>query len=309
MPIVNLFSHRKSAERARNAAHDALLGSASIEVMPRTAAKVPDLRALLPAGTRVYVAHIEGTTTEEMAATTRRLSDEGFRAMPHVPARLVADRADLEDRLRRYRAAGASEALILAGGAAKPAGAFSDSMQLLETGLFDRLGFTRLHVAGHPEGNRDIDPRGGDANVDAALAWKQAFADRTDADMAIVTQFAFDAAPVIRWADRIRAAGATLPVHVGLAGPAKLQTLLKFAIACGVGPSVSVLQKRARDVTKPVTPYEPSAVLDALSERVARHGESPIAGIHFFPLGGIARCAEYAWPRQDASASKGSATV
>jgi methylenetetrahydrofolate reductase (NADPH) len=94
-----------------------------------------------------------------------------------------------------------------------------------------------------------------------ALRWKQEFSERTDAEMAIATQFAFEAAPIIAWADRLREAGITLPVHIGIAGPAKLQTLIKFAIACGVGPSLKVLQKRAMDVTKLLLPFEPTEVL------------------------------------------------
>ena len=70
-----------------------------------------------------------------------------------------------------------------------------------------------------------------------ALRWKQAFNERTDASIALATQFAFDADPIIEWADRLTAEGITLPIHIGIAGPAKLQTLIKFAIACGVGPS------------------------------------------------------------------------
>jgi 5,10-methylenetetrahydrofolate reductase len=84
-------------------------------------------------------------------------------------------------------------------------------MQLMETGLFN--GFTRLHVAGHPEGNRDIDPDGSDRAVMEALRWKQAFADRSDAAMAIVTQFAFEAQPVIDWANRLQAEGIMSDAH------------------------------------------------------------------------------------------------
>ena len=267
----------------------------SIEVMPRTAEKIEDFRVMLPSGTRVYIAHIDGTPIDEMVSTAKRITDEGFTAMPHVPARLVKDRATLELWLKRYATeAGAREALVLAGGPKVPAGAFDSSMQLLETGLFDAHGFTRLHVAGHPEGNRDIDPDGGNKVVDEAASWKQAFSERTDAEMAMATQFAFDAAPVIAWADRLAAAGVALPVHVGVAGPAKLQTLIKFAMLCGVGPSLSVLRKRAQDVTKMLVPFEPTAVLSDLANHVAANPGGLIAGTHIFPLGGIKASAEYA---------------
>jgi len=112
--------------------------------------------------------------------------------------------------------------------------------------------------------------------------------------MALTTQFAFDAKPLIAWADALREAGITLPIHIGIAGPAKLQTLIKFAIACGVGPSLKVLQKRAMDVTKLLMPYEPTEVLTQLAAHKAAHPDCLIERAHFFPLGGIKPSADWA---------------
>ncbi len=294
MALLN-FRKREQADTPANGALEAFLRGYSIEVMPRTAAKVEDFRDLLPADTRVYIAHIDGTPIEDMVATARRLSQEGFKPMPHFPARIIRDRAMLEDWIARYQGeAGVDQALVLAGGLARPQGEFESSMQLLETGAFDRAGFRRLHVAGHPEGNRDIDPDGSMKIVDEALRWKQKFSERTDAEMAIVTQFAFEAGPIIAWAERLREAGITLPIHIGIAGPTRLQTLIKFAITCGVGPSVRVLQRRATDVTKLLTPYEPTEVLSELAAHKAANPDFNITNVHFFPLGGIKPTANWA---------------
>lgn len=271
-----------------------LLGGWSIEVMPRTAAKVEDFRTLLPAGTRVYIAHIAGTPIEDMVATARRLHEDGFAVMPHFPARGIADAAMLEEWIKRYRdEAGVTQALLLGGGNATPAGSFDSSIQMIETGLFDHHGFTHLHVAGHPEGNRDIDHGTSTANIDGALLYKQDFAARTDAEMAIVTQFAFETKAVTDWAERIADMGITLPIHVGIAGPAKLQTLIQFALACGVGPSVSVLHRRARDLSKLLVPYEPTDVVAGFADYKTRHPQSLISQLHVFPLGGIRTAAEW----------------
>ncbi|MFN3955055.1 MAG: methylenetetrahydrofolate reductase [Pararhodobacter sp.] len=286
------FGRKDDTAATGSAAMADFLHGFSIEVMPRTAEKIEDFRTLLPAGTRVYIAHIEGTPIEEMVATAARLRAEGFEPMPHFPARIIADAAMLHDWVARYRAeADVKQGLILAGGVARPAGAFHSSMQLLESGAFD--GFERLHVAGHPEGNRDIDPDGSDRMVMEALRWKQAFAERTDARMALATQFCFDAQPVIDWVNRLQAEGIALPVHIGVAGPAKLQTLIKFAVACGVGPSLKVLQKRAMDVTKLLLPYEPDAFIEALAAHKAANPAFGIEAVHFFPLGGIKANAEW----------------
>ncbi|WP_299910354.1 methylenetetrahydrofolate reductase [uncultured Paracoccus sp.] len=263
----------------------AFLTGASIEVMPKTAEKIADFRAILPAGTQVFVAHIDGTDPADMQATVTRLAREGFAPVPHIPARVVPSQAALAEWIAAYRGAGATSALLLGGGLSTPRGPFADSMQMLDTGLF--ADFERLYVAGHPEGNRDIDPNGGEAEVLRALRWKQDFAQRTDAQMAVVTQFCFDAKPVIEWANRMQAVGLNLPIRIGLAGPAKLQTMLKFAIMCGVGPSLRVLQRRARDVTKLLVPYEPTDFITAIARHKAANPGFAIEAAHIFPLGGI----------------------
>ena len=300
MALLN-FKGDSAQTAAVNPKLEAFLQGYSIEVMPRTAEKIADFRPLLPAGTRVYIAHIEGTAIEDMVATAKRLSDEGFTPMPHFPARSIPDRATLADWIARYQGeAGVTQGLILAGGIPAAHGEYHSSMQLLETGLFD--GFARLHVAGHPEGNRDIDPKGGEAEVMAALKWKQDFANRSDAAFAMATQFAFEAGPVLEWTDRLAAHGITMPVHLGVAGPAKLQTLIKFAIACGVGASLSVLQKRAKDVTKLLLPFEPTEILADLAAARAQGLGQQIEAIHFFPLGGIKTNATWATEHGGAAA-------
>jgi methylenetetrahydrofolate reductase (NADPH) len=302
MALLN-FKRKTEEVKTTTPEMEAFLKGYSIEVMPRTAAKVEDFRALLPAGTRVYIAHIEGTPIEDMVDTARRIAAEGYDVMPHFPARIIKDKATLENWIAMYQGeADVKQGLMLAGGGTEPHGEFSDSMQLLDTGLFDKAGFERLHIAGHPEGNKDIDPSGGTANVDAALQWKQDFSQRSDAKMAIATQFAFEAAPIIEWANGVKAAGVDIPIHIGIAGPAKLQTLIKFAIACGVGPSLKVLQKRAMDVPKLLLPYEPTEVLTDLANHKAANPEFNIDSVHFFPLGGIKTNANWAIENGGASA-------
>ncbi|WP_112308995.1 methylenetetrahydrofolate reductase [Pseudogemmobacter bohemicus] len=287
-----LFSFRKPTAPAPSGGDlEAFLKGYSIEVMPRTAEKIEDFRALLPQGTRVYIAHIEGTPIEDMVATAKRIGEQGYDVMPHFPARIIKDKATLVDWVSRYKDVGVRQGLMLAGGVAQPHGDFHSSMQMLESGAFD--GFDRLHVAGHPEGNKDIDADGSDRAVMEAARWKSAFAERTDAKMAMATQFCFDAEPVIAWVNRLQAEGINLPVHIGIAGPAKLQTLIKFAISCGVGPSLKVLQKRALDVTKLLLPYEPTEVLSALAAHKAANPGFGIEQVHFFPLGGIKTNAEW----------------
>lgn len=275
----------------------------SIEVMPRTAAKVADFRTILPPQTRVYVAHIAGTPIEDMVSTVSRLSSEGFAVMPHIPARLVENKQTLEDWLRQYRDAGAIQALLLAGGVSEQAGVYDNSIELLESGLLDKLGFERLHVAGHPEGNKDIDPDGSTTNVMKALYTKQRFSDLTDCEMAIVTQFAFEIEPIAAWEQGLRDAGIKLPIHLGIAGPAKLQSMIKYAVACGVGPYIRVLQRRAKDVKNLVLPYEPTEFLRGLKAYRCTQKDSLISQVHIFPFGGIQCTSDFVLQHADLSFS------
>ena len=300
-----LFNFGRKKAEPEPQSLEAFLKGYSIEVMPRTAEKIESFRTILPTGTRVYVAHIEGTPIEDMVATAKRIGDEGFTVMPHFPARIIKDKATLADWVARYKDVGVHQGLLLAGGVTTPVGDYHSSTQLLESGAFD--GFDRLHVAGHPEGNKDIDADGSDRMVMEAARWKSAFTERTDAQMAMATQFCFEADPVIDWVNRLQAEGVKLPVHIGIAGPAKLQTLIKFAIACGVGPSLRVLQKRAMDVTKLLLPYEPTEILAGLAAHKAANPDFGVEQVHFFPLGGIKTNAQWVTDHGGASGVPASA--
>ncbi|MCH9832063.1 MAG: methylenetetrahydrofolate reductase, partial [Alphaproteobacteria bacterium] len=89
------------------------------------------------------------------------------------------------------------------------------------------------------------------------------------------------------WANTIKVSGVNLPIHIGIAGPAKLQTIIKYAIACGVGPSLRVLQRRAKDVTKLLVPFDPTEVISELASYKRKNPDFNITNVHFFPLGGI----------------------
>ena len=293
MSLLNLFSSKEKNKKVSDNLKDFLVNF-SIEVMPSTAAKIESFKDILPISTRIYIAHIEGVPIEEMIQTAKRLQSEGFSVMPHFPARIIKNKSTLEEWIKKYQdEAGIDQALLLAGGVNNPHGVFENSMQLVETELFNKYNFKNLHFAGHPEGNKDIDYDGSTNNVDEALLWKQKFNERTDIEIALTTQFCFEADPVIKWADSMIEKGINIPIHIGVAGPAKLQTLIKFSIACGVGPSLKVLQKRAKDVKKLLLPFEPNDFLETLAQHKKEKPKFNITNIHFFPLGGINTSADW----------------
>ena len=270
------------------------LNDFSIEVTPNAAKKIDKFSDYLTLGTLIYIAHIEGTPIEETVKTAKKISDQGFIPMPHFPARIIKDRKMLGDWIARYQnEAGVENALLIAGGANKPYGDFDSSIQLIESELFDKAGFKNLHIAGHPEGSIEIDPDGSTTNIDEALSWKNEFSKRTDASMAITTQFCFDSNSVIEWTNNIKKSGIDIPVHIGIAGPAKLQTLLRYSMECGVGASIKILQKRAKDITKLLLPYKPTQIISELAEYKASNPDFNIEKVHFFPLGGVKQVSKF----------------
>ena len=266
----------------------------SVEVTPRAASKIENFTDLIPKGTLVYIAHIEGTPIEDMVETAKKINDQGYSPMPHFPARIIKNKQTLQDWISRYKnEANVDNALLIAGGSNKPHGDFDSSIQLIESELFDMAGFKNLHIAGHPEGNKDIDNDGTTNNIDKALSWKNEFSNRTDATMAITTQFCFDSKTVIDWANAVKNNGIDLPIHIGIAGPAKLQTLLKYSLECGVGASIKILQKRAMDLTKLLLPYKPTQILSELAEYKHNNPDFNIEKVHFFPLGGVKQVSKF----------------
>ena len=266
----------------------------SVEVTPKAASKIEKFEDYVPTGTLIYIAHIEGTPIDEMVATAKKINDQGFFPMPHFPARIIKDKKVLNDWISRYKnEANVSNALLIAGGANKPYGEYDSSIQLIESELFDKANFNNLHIAGHPEGSLDIDPDGSTKNVDHALSWKNEYSKRTDAKMAITTQFSFDADAVISWANSVKASGVDIPIHIGIAGPAKLQTLLRYSLECGVGASIKIIQKRAKDLTKLLLPYKPTTIISQLAEYKDKNPDFNIEKVHFFPLGGVKQVSDF----------------
>ena len=270
--------------------------SASIEISPKQAVESADLEGLFPQLTRVYITDVGTDSAEAITTGARRVQDFGYIAVPHFASRRLTTRDALENRIKMLAMeAGVEDVLIIGGGLEQQAGEFASTMEVLETGLFDRYGIKKMGVAGHPEGSPDFNQE----TAEQALKLKQALAERSDAEMRIVTQFGFDAAGFIKWADALAASGINLPVHLGVAGPAKLTTLVKFAAMCGVGNSIQFLKKRASAITTLVSGFNPDEIVDPIEQHALAHPDGGIKQLHVFPFGGMKKSTE--WLRERGS--------
>ncbi|XYK81435.1 MAG: methylenetetrahydrofolate reductase [Labrenzia sp.] len=277
---------------------------ASTEMSPKQVVEKTELLAAIPAGSQVYVTDLGNAPEDTIVAAAKTLTDKGLTAVPHMAARRYASVTDFERRITRLtHEAGVKEVLAIAGEADK-AGPLTSSVALLETGLFDKLGIQKIAVAGHPEGAPDIKPD----VIKSFLMRKHELAADSDAEFRIVTQFGFDPHQVSVWLDEIRSWGNTFPVHIGVAGPAKMTTLLKFAAFAGVENSLNFLKKRGGAVVSMLAGYDPNTMVEPLEARVTSQPDSQLAQIHVYPFGGVAKTAEWltsrgSWSFQTSSTS------
>ena len=200
------------AEQRRRVA--AFVDGFSIEAAPREVFELAPIGDHLPAGTRVYLPAIGRADFAEVVVAATRLRRQAMEPVPHIAARAIAGAPMLDERLRRLRGeASVREVLVIARDRARPAGPYDSAMALLASGLLGAHSIERIGVGGHPEGSPNVTKRA----LAAALEQKNRYAQDSGAALYILTQFCFDARPIIAWERATRAAGNALPVHVGIA--------------------------------------------------------------------------------------------
>jgi methylenetetrahydrofolate reductase (NADPH) len=264
--------------------------TASIEVSPKQAVESKDLPGLFPEGTSVYLTDIGIEPLDTLVAAAKRLRDLGYEPVPHFAARRIVSRDILETRIRRSASeAGVKDVLIIGGGVPKPLGEFTSAMDLINSRLFEKYGINRIAVAGHPEGSPDFN----DEVALRALEQKQQYADTSGTQLRLVTQFGFAPDKFINWSEKLKTQGISLPVHIGVAGPAKVTTLIKYAALCGVGNSIAYLRKNALSLTALATRHSPEGVVKPIEDFWLANPDSAIRQIHVFPFGGLVNSAQW----------------
>jgi len=226
----------------------------SLEISPKT-----DLDTL-PSLKDVYVTMLPGGDYKETSEQAAKLVKKGFNPIPHFPARSIENDAQLKDFVNRCKNEGVKQALVI-GGSRDPIGKFDSSIQLLETGYFEKM---KIGIAGHPEGSPDIS----DSKLEEAMKDKKPYADY------IVTQWLLDPELIVDFISK-----QTVPVHVGITGPLKITSLIKFANIVGAKNSINFLKSnfsKALDLLKPKDPND-------LIGKVKSHTDF----FHIYTFGGL----------------------
>jgi methylenetetrahydrofolate reductase (NADPH) len=227
----------------------------------------------------------------QMVAPAAKLRRAGLFVMPHVGARHLQSGKQLEELAARLVGeAGVERVLIVGGDRRTPAGPFDSSLAVMRSGAFQRVGIVRMAVGGFPEGNPHIR----DSDLHEALAAKVAFAQQEGIRLSIVTQFCFSADPILDYLRRLRERGIDVPVRIGLAGPAGVITLLRYAVRCGVGNSMRVLTDNPA-FAKALVDTGPEPILREIAMAVEQSEweHLGVAGFHFYLFSGLNRTLDW----------------
>jgi len=266
-----------------------LLNNYSIEMTAKDVTHLEEAADVIPQGTKIPVTFLPGETFEMRIAAAKRVRELGFLPIPHISARRLTSQEELEGYLASLqREVGTDHAFVVAGDPPQPMGPYEDALSIIRSGLLAKYGIRRVGISGYPEGHPDI----GDDKLWQAMRDKKVAITERGHDFAVVTQFSFDADPVLAWLEQVRKAGVDATVRVGVPGPASVKRLLAFAARCGVGASTKVLQKYGISITKLLSTAGPDQIVQDYAAGLdpAKHGQ---VLLHFYPFGGLRATAEW----------------
>jgi len=216
--------------------------------------------SVLPKVKDVYITMLPGNDFKDVANKAKELVQNGFNPVPHFPARSIKNSKDLKDYVSMCKDFGVKQALVI-GGSTEPIGDYHCSLQILESGLFEGW---KIGIAGHPDGSPDIS----DSDLEKAMKDKMPFADY------IVTQWLLDSQPIAKFISK-----QTLPVHVGITGPLKISSLLKFASIVGAKNSLNFLKSNATKAVDLLKPKDPNDLIENLKKLTEN--------FHIYTFGGL----------------------
>ena len=264
----------------------------SIEITPTHEKVVASALERLEPGTEVYLTWIPGEDVFRAVAPAGALRKRGLFPVPHIGARHLESLAQFDDLLGRFAGAGVDRVLLIGGERDKSLGPFDSTLQVMQTGLLQKHKIMRAGISGFPEGHPKLSQK---VLAESTVA-KMKYGREIGLEIRIVTQFVFEGAPIAAWLKGLRALGVDVPVHIGLAGPAGIATLTRYAMHCGVGNSIRALTKSA-SFGRLLTERDPKPVIQELIA-VAPDGDPSampmgIAALHFYTFGGVKKTVEW----------------
>lgn len=257
----------------------------TIELTPKAVQQAAnDLRGWFAPAQKIYVTFLPKTDVNVTLETCANLQEMGFVAVPHIAVRSLDSEAQSHDVLARIQALGLQEILLLGGAVSAPRGPYASVSNFLQQQDLSHYGINSIGFAGHPEGSPDI----GIDEVYEAEKHKQIYADQHPGHYYFMTQFCFEARPVIDWIKHLREEAVSLPIHIGVPGVASTKSLIGHARACGVGNSMNYLLRYGRNFRHLARLNTPDRLVYDLALHQKQCAQAlAFQRLHFFPLGGL----------------------
>jgi methylenetetrahydrofolate reductase (NADPH) len=279
-----------ATESAVQARLSELLIGGSFELLPREMHRAAEIAALLPKDTCVYIPSLPGLPLARTLEAVKAIRAAGLDPVPHVSARRILDRNEFQDFLKQAVIQCAVHRVLLLGGdEPKPKGPFTDSLQILESGLLRDSGIKEIGVAGYPEGH----PRIAAADIAAAFQRKRKLTAEQGLGMYVVTQFSFSPTRVVDYCSQLARNAPDVSIYVGVAGPTDPVALARYAQRCGVSASLRALRTLGTGIAQLVTHADPREQLVALARYSLQREPSNVAGVHLYAFGGAVRTATW----------------
>ncbi len=219
---------------------------------------------------------------------TARLQDLGHNAVPHISARLVEDDVAVKRVAEFCRRQGLKEVFVVAGDAPTPVGKYDGVVEFLRDFLGTDHGLSAIGVTAYPDGHALIDS----PVLHEALHAKQALLAEAGLQGHASTQMCFDLGKWRSWVTAERAAGLTLPLHIGVPGAIDRVKLVTMGMRLGIGASLRYVQKNGSILGRLFSPtgYDPSTLITPLSKQAE---EFNIQGIHLFTFNNVEATAKW----------------
>ncbi len=249
------------------------------------------LATLLPAGTEVFLSTLPHVTLDRQLDAARRIRASGLEPVPHIAARYFADRGELEAFVARAAETAAIRSVLVIGGDLEvPRGPLVSALDVMESDLLQVHGVETVSFAGYPDGHPAIPEAVLDEALDRKLAATAAYGQRCR----IVTQFCFQPEPILSWIRRIHDRHPSVPVRIGLAGPASVKALVRYALRCGVGVPLGGLGRKLSMASRIARSASPAGIIRALDADKLGEGQAGADTVHFFSFGGLEKTARWA---------------
>ena len=266
-----------------------LLKNYSIETTPNIYEKYGKFSDLVSIDNAVYITYLPDETSSSVINTAKKLTNEGFDVIPHLPARTMRNIAEIESYIGNLSEEAGCNKILVIGGGSNQKGNITSSLDILKTDLLSKYQFKEVGLAGHPDGNSDISKE----ELDKAIIEKNEFVKNADYKGYLVTQFFFDASSLEIWEKKLDSLNNKLEIHAGIPGPATLKTLIGYATSCGLGNSIRLLSKQAINITKIATIKTPDKIIVDLADYKVKNPYSKLAKLHFYPFGGIKKTSKW----------------